>query len=222
VAEPAKRTPRKNATAAKAKRAPAARKATAAKTPTSTAGRGVARTKLEETTVVAGEVMPAAAPPRKRAASSRPAARAAAALRGEPEPDPDAPPAAAGETLDVGSTTLIPFHGRNILVSTPTGEQLVIYRRISLQFQALEAQQNRDGGISGEDALRHMDRATRLIQSVMVNTYDREWLEDEMLMGNITLEKAADILTEAFAALKKSAAQQGNRQARRSRAALED
>lgn len=177
------------------------------------------------------EAVAAVPPPPARPSPTRASARAAAALRGTPEPEPvdpvedevtedDAPdpdPDATAETV---------FKGRTVVVKLPTSEQLAIYRRMSLEFQQLA----KDGGAEKMEldaALRHLDRATRLIQSILRDDVDRDWIEDMLLDGKVTLEECTGLLTDAFRRLNDRAIEQQddqNRAARRagSRARLED
>jgi hypothetical protein len=101
-----------------------------------------------------------------------------------------------------------------------------MYRRLSREFQALAKDGNAQR-MEMEDALKQLDRATRLIQSVMAVADDREWLEDMLLEGTVTLGQCTGLITEAFRLLSEANAEQqqpGNRQARRaaSRARLTD
>jgi hypothetical protein len=180
----------------------------------------------------------AAQPRQRRRSADRPAAKAAAALRAqgaEPVTDPDAiaaelnaeyptdPDAAAAaaerQLADEQAaaeadlpTAQLPFHGRSIAVRSPTAEQLVMYRRLSGQFKQLA---ERPDDVSVDEALRQMDRAIRLIQSVMTGQDDRDWLEGELLDGNLRLSDCNALLRAAFAKLQESAEQQQNRATRR-------
>lgn len=180
--------------------------------PARTAGAPAA---VVEETAVAGAVVP-------RPSSSRAAAKAAAALRGTPPestPAPDVPvPDPDGRDAD---TAELEFVGRRVLVKLPTAEQLTIYRRLSREFQDL----SRDGAadrLSLDEALRHLGRATRLVQSILAEDRDREWLEDQLLDGKITMQQCTGLLRDAFKRLNAKAEAQaaGANRATRRRARL--
>lgn len=171
----------------------------------------------------------AAAAPRKRAVAprDRPAAKAAAAMRGEPDADTPTSdtPAEGGEGGNVAeakNATLI-FKDRSVEVMLPTQEQLTMYRRLSREFQALGRDGNADR-LSLDEALRQLDRAVRLVQSVLASDDDKEWIEDQLLEGKLTLMECTELLQEAFRRLHKANTETGNRQQRRaaSRARLAD
>lgn len=220
--------PRKKAPAKKT--APPAQKVAA---PARTSTRTRARTAEAPVAVVEEAAVAKAAAAVPRPSRDRPAARAAAAMRGEPEPDlsvgvtveaatpPEAManPDAAPDPMD--AVTPVPFKGRTIMVKLPTPEQLTMYRRLSRQFQDM-ARTGAAEHMELDEALRQLDRATRLVQSVMADADDREWLEDMLLEGNVKMEECSTLLREAFTALNKAHEEQAtpNRAARRSRARL--
>lgn len=246
----AKKTPARKA--AKATKSTTAVKATPAKktaaqkvTPakSTTRARGAARTSAPPAAVVEEQAV-AAARPRRRAAldPDRPAARAARAMRGEPDPAPDAELSFAeqvdarvaqlrAEAADdeeannlADGISVVPFHGRDLRVRLPSEEQLTMYRRVSREFVAL-GKSGRAKNMPIEEALKYLDRAVRTVQSVLADDDDREWIEDQLMDGKLKLVECSELMQEAFRRL---AEQHGTRQERRAAgqrgpaAALED
>lgn len=217
--KPAKKAPAKKA---------AARPARAARTASQPVERTQAPADVEDQAVVA-----AAAAPAKRARAPRRAAAAAAAMRAgvpadTPTPAPPADEAAEGdEAAEPGSYTdglnnaVVPFHGRDIAIRMPTEEQLVMYQRLSRQFQQVAARKDEVGL---DEALTYLDRAVTLLQSIMVDQGDKTWLEDALLLGDIKLMQCRELLVESFRllALANSGDNRETRRAAAKRARLAD
>ena len=215
-----------------AKKAPARKVAAPARTRRATTA--AQRTAVQPETVEAEAVeAAAAAPARRRPGRPKASSVAAAAMRGTPDPQTQAAEADAVVVADAGpdatpapaeETATVPFKGRTILVKIPTSEQLAIYRRLSRDFQHVAAESGNDLPI--DEALRHLDRAVRLVQSVLATDDDKEWIEDLILEGRATLDECTVLLREAFAALREKSEAQQNRATRRAakttRARLED
>lgn len=122
------------------------------------------------------------------------------------EPAPTMPPPPAAPVADpddpegVIHQTEVAFRGRMVLVKLPTTEQLTIYRRLSQKFIEIGNAAERPGAqpMEMEEAIKHYDRAVKLVTSVIVKDDDKEWLEDEMLEGRMELPDAIDLLKGAF------------------------
>jgi hypothetical protein len=182
------------------------------KVATSTRGGAAARTAISPQDRTAAVVEPTEIqpPPAKRVRPARTATTAAAALpAGAAEPaavEPDQIIDADGATAqgdvrnDEGLVveTSITWRDRDIRVRLLTLEQLTMYRRLGRQFEALGTSGKGADEITMEEATKHFDRAVKLITSVMVLPDDIEWLEDEMLAGNLELDDAAGIIKAAF------------------------
>jgi hypothetical protein len=92
---------------------------------------------------------------------------------------------------------LITFRGREIAVRFPTSGQLMVYQR-SLK----EIQSQTTGDWDGEKALSAMVRLGRILDSVMLDRTDREWLDDITLDEGLELIDRVEILrltVEAYA-----------------------
>ena len=233
----AKATPAKSTSAAKATPAKKAAAAKVAPANSTTRSRGTARTSVSPA-AVEEQAVEAAAPRRRRGPDpNRPAARAARAMRGEPDPaaEPGGDDAAVAafaaqvdarlDTLreearaetadssdgDGGERVVIPFQGRHLLVQLPSEEQLTMYRRVSREFAAL-ATSGRADKMPIEEALKYLDRAVRTVQSVLVSDDDREWIEDQLMDRKLKLGDCLALMRESFRRL---AEKNGNRETRR-------
>lgn len=100
----------------------------------------------------------------------------------------------------------ITFLGRTLTVHAPTPEQFVVWKRI------LRTLEGADSGWSGEQVVNAIDRARRLIDTLLVHKADSEWLDDLVLDGKTSMEAIAGIIQLATEALQ---AQTGNREQRR-------
>lgn len=103
---------------------------------------------------------------------------------------PAPPPAPAREER------LITFRGREIAVRFPTDGQLLVWQR-SVQ----DIERSDSAAWDGEEAMRAMGRAGRIIDSVIVSRSDREWIDDLTLDEGLSLADRAEIIQltlEAF------------------------
>lgn len=102
-----------------------------------------------------------------------------------------------------GAERAITFRQRELWAKMPTEEQILVYSRTLKMLQGPEVE-----GWDGEQALKALDRTLRIILAVVVNATDREWIEDLMLDGELTLVDACQILNDtvdAFTEEKKKA-----------------
>jgi hypothetical protein len=104
----------------------------------------------------------------------------------------------------------IDFQGRSIWVKMPTAEQLLVWKRTLKKLQDADTE-----GWNGEQAMIALERARKIIDSVLVNKADIEWLDDEMLDGNISLLTAASVIQTAVDVHVDAAEAEGNRETRR-------
>jgi hypothetical protein len=83
----------------------------------------------------------------------------------------------------------ISFRDRDITVCLPTAGQLMVWQRTIKQLQ------NQDTGAwDGEQALAAMERAGKILDTVVVDRTDRDWLDDLTLDGEIDLPERAEII----------------------------
>lgn len=108
----------------------------------------------------------------------------------------------------------IVFQGRTIWVHMPRPEQLVVWKRALVRLQEMTDAEAAKG-FTGDQVMAALERSRKIIDTLLVNEEDKEWLDDEMLDGRLTLQGASDIIllaTDRFAELAKA---EGNRDTRR-------
>lgn len=130
--------------------------------------------------------------------------RAAKAAPPPPVVEGDIVPKENTPDVDGHPTTAIEFEGRRMLVRRPSIEQIAMYRRTAKQMEALK-----DRDITtpkqGEDVVRIFDRAARMIESVLVDDDDREWVQDQLMAGR-KISDLVPILRQAIDKLGEQAA----------------
>jgi len=92
----------------------------------------------------------------------------------------------------------IEFSGRTLWVRVPTPEQLLVWKRTLGKLQGAEVE-----GWNGEQVMAALERTRKIIDSVLVHETDKDWLDDQMLDGNLGLIETAQIIqltVEAFQA----------------------
>jgi hypothetical protein len=134
--------------------------------------------------------------------------------------DPDLVIAAALGAETVSEPTVQPnglvnavvdFRGRQIEVTAPEIEQVMVIRRM----QSLFANAAKMKEITADEAIRLMDRALKAVCSVIVNSDDVEFLEDLLLTRQAKIEETLPLLRESLQALERANVDNGNRADRR-------
>lgn len=106
---------------------------------------------------------------------------------------PDAPKLA--DVAGPPKTETIKFHDRPLTVRVPNLEQFHAFQRIMGRVE-----KGRVDDWTGEDAMKMLNRMRGLIDSVLVDPADVEWLDDQMLEGSVDMQEAMTILIEAVKA----------------------
>jgi hypothetical protein len=115
------------------------------------------------------------------------------------------------QTEDITMIELpIDFHGREMYVHMPSPEQLLVWRRVLDRLQRVETSE-----ASGMEVLNALERFRKIIDSLVANAKDVDWLDDEMLAGRLGLQELAPMIPLAVAAFEQRAAETGNRSTRR-------
>lgn len=104
----------------------------------------------------------------------------------------------------------IEFHGRKMWAKMPSPEQLLVWKRTLKQLQGADVD-----GWNGEQAMKALERLRLIIDSVVAHDTDKEWLDDEMLAGNLGLMETAGIINSTVEAFADAAEAEGNRETRR-------
>ncbi len=124
--------------------------------------------------------------------------------------EPNAP---AAEAVTAMPELEIEFQGRMVWVKMPSPEQLLVWKRTLKQLQGADVQ-----GWNGEQVMKALERTRLIIDSLLVHEVDKEWLDDEMLAGTITLMDTAGIINGTVKAFADAAEAGGNRETRRAAA----
>lgn len=84
----------------------------------------------------------------------------------------------------------IVFRGRTIRVNKPTESQLAVWQRIANRYADLDPA--KDQSKAGEI----LNRYFVIVESVLADTADRDWVEDHLLGGDMDLTEMAQIVTK--------------------------
>lgn len=108
----------------------------------------------------------------------------------------------------------VPFHGRTILARMPSPEQLLVWDRTVRQLTEAPP----DETWTGSRVMKSLDRLRRIVDSILPQKSDVEWLDDQFLDGTLTFRDMAPFITDvvnAFADAAEEANATSNRAARR-------
>lgn len=98
----------------------------------------------------------------------------------------------------------IEFRGRKIWVKMPRPEQLLVWQRVLKQLQTTEPS-------TGSEVMVLLERGRKVLDSILVNRADKDWMDDEMLEGTLTFQDVLPMINDAAEAF----AQDGNHEERR-------
>lgn len=105
------------------------------------------------------------------------------------------------EQQDSGATQVpereIEFEGRMIWVKLPSPEQLLVWQRTMTRLQGADVTT-----WNGDQVMAALERARKIIDSMIMNNVDKDWLDDEMLAGSLPIGRVFELITltvEAFA-----------------------
>ena len=104
----------------------------------------------------------------------------------------------------------IEFMGRTLYIRMPRPEQILVWQRTLNRLQSPDSQD-----WNGVQVLAALERTRKIIDSLLADPKDIEWLDDGMLSGQIGLKDTATIITRAVEKFAESAEGSGNREQRR-------
>lgn len=104
----------------------------------------------------------------------------------------------------------ITFRGREMHVTMPTPSQLAVWRRILVRLQNTP-----EASWTADAVVDSLAKLHRIVETILVERADKDWLEDELLDGRLDFPGLAPIITEATEAFQEAAAKEGNREDRR-------
>lgn len=89
----------------------------------------------------------------------------------------------------------IEFQGRTIRVRMPRPEAILVWQRTLRGLQSADTL-----GWDGDQVFAALERACKIINSVMVNRVDIDWLDDSMLENTVDLIGASEIIRKSVEA----------------------
>lgn len=133
----------------------------------------------------------------------------------KPKPKSRPKPANGPKTApEAPANKTIVFKGREIEVVQPTHDQLYVWDRVLGKVQDA-AQQVKDV----DQARRLLNKCDAIINAIIAKESDREWLEDALVGGTVTLEESVQIVVDAIKAYEDELkGEPANRAARRAKA----
>lgn len=131
----------------------------------------------------------------------------------QPKP-PSKPRRDAEEAPAPVALKVVTFQGRDIQVKRPTEEQIFAWERLLTKMESMAKE-----AATVDTARILLNRCNKIIDSVIAEEVDREWMEDGRLDGTIELKEAAKIVIDALKAYEEEmGAAPVNRAARRAKA----
>jgi hypothetical protein len=107
----------------------------------------------------------------------------------------------------------VPLAGREITVTHPTPEQLLVWQRTLKRLGNLET-----ATWTGEETMAALERLRKIIDSIIVHRADIDWLDDAFLEQTVGFRELAPWITQVIDAFEQHASQSGTRAERRAAA----
>lgn len=104
--------------------------------------------------------------------------------------------------------------GREIYCRMPSPEQLLVWQRTVKRLT--EAPIN--ASWTGSEVMAALERLRKIIDSLMINRADVDWLDDQFLEETVTFQNLAPFITDVTEAFAEAAEAEGNRADRRAAA----
>lgn len=93
---------------------------------------------------------------------------------------------------------------REVYVRMPTPEQLLVWQRTIKKL----ADAPIDASWTGSEVMQSLERLRKIVDSLMVNKADVEWLDDQFLDGTLTFQKMAPFITDIVTTFERAATDQ--------------
>lgn len=107
----------------------------------------------------------------------------------------------------------IDFQGRKMFVRMLRPEQILVWQRTLSQLEKADA-----SDWNATQVMSALERLRKIIDSMVANSTDVDWIDDEMLAGRLTFQQASKIVTLAVEKFAEIEAANGNRETRRAAA----
>lgn len=105
------------------------------------------------------------------------------------------PPEVVAEPEQSDHATIL-LRGRSMRVVMPRAEQLAIWARTGARLRSIDL-----ATLDVTEVSKLINRTIRVVESVLPDPADHEWLEDQMLDAGMALPEAVSIVTLALDAL---------------------
>lgn len=103
------------------------------------------------------------------------------------------------------------FMDREIFSRMPSPEQLIVWQRTIKRLEAAPM----DASWTGSEVMAALERLRKIVDTLMVNRADVDWLDEQFLDETVTFQTLAPFITDVVNAFQEFAAAQGNRETRR-------
>jgi hypothetical protein len=103
------------------------------------------------------------------------------------------------------------FMDREIYARMPSPEQLIVWQRTIKRLETAPM----DASWTGSEVMAALERLRKIVDTLMVNRADIDWLDEQFLDETVTFQTLAPFITDVVTAFQEFAAAQGNREARR-------
>lgn len=100
---------------------------------------------------------------------------------------------------------------REIYTRMPTPEQLLVWQRTVARLSNVPD----DASWTGSEVMKALERLRKIVDTMMVNKADIEWMDDQFLDGALTFQTLSPFITSTAQAFQNYADTNGNREERR-------
>jgi hypothetical protein len=101
--------------------------------------------------------------------------------------------------------------GREIYVRHPRPEQVLVWQRTLDRLTQAPV----NASWTGSEVMAALDRCRKIVDSLLVNKADVNWMDDQFLDGDLEFKDLAPFITDVVEAFRKAADETGNREDRR-------
>jgi hypothetical protein len=100
---------------------------------------------------------------------------------------------------------------REIFSRMPSPEQLIVWQRTIKRLERVDD----NTSWTGSEVMAALERLRKIVDTLLVNRADIDWLDDQFLDETLTFQTLAPFITNVVTAFQEYAAAQGNREERR-------
>jgi hypothetical protein len=93
---------------------------------------------------------------------------------------------------------VVTFRGRNIKIKIPGGAQVMMWSRVASQFGKVAETEP----VDKDEFRKVLDRLTRMVMSLFTSDDDKDWLEDQIIDGEIVDTDLLDLFKKIGSSIK--------------------